>query len=215
MIHDLNLRDVVMLWVSRLLSRNGNVLACSRSFATNPVKAIDWLPLPRALPARQGLLLLAVPVPPQAWPAKLELASPLLSATSRALKPHAVAVNAFYDGKGTAQTFREEEAYPARLMFPDGKRFDYPSLTVDGLRSGQIIQDVAHEVDETVSVTPNWGRGASAARQEIMVCTHGARDCRCSDRGGPLVDALRAEIKRRGVEDQVIVREIAHVGGHK
>jgi hypothetical protein len=43
--------------------------------------------------------------------------------------------------------------------------------------------------------------------KEVLVCTHGARDCRCSDHGGPLVKALR--------EEGVAVREIAHVGGHK
>lgn len=50
---------------------------------------------------------------------------------------------------------------------------------------------------------------------EIVVCTHGSRDCRCGDKGGALVDALKEEIGRRGLEGKVKVGEVAHVGGHK
>ena len=50
-------------------------------------------------------------------------------------------------------------------------------------------------------------------KKEILVCTHGSRDCRCSDLGGALVKSLRSEISKRNLDVQV--REIAHVGGHK
>ncbi|RXK39373.1 hypothetical protein M231_03325 [Tremella mesenterica] len=50
---------------------------------------------------------------------------------------------------------------------------------------------------------------------EILVCTHGSRDCRCSDRGIPLVNSLREDIKKRGMERKVKVKEVGHVGGHK
>ena len=62
---------------------------------------------------------------------------------------------------------------------------------------------------------PSSGRDAGDGKHEILVCNHGSRDCRCSDRGGPLVEALRKEVERRGVESRVKVSEIAHVGGHK
>ena len=52
-------------------------------------------------------------------------------------------------------------------------------------------------------------------KREVLVCTHGSRDCRCEQTGGALVLALRTELARRGLEDEVAVNEIAHVGGHK
>lgn len=47
---------------------------------------------------------------------------------------------------------------------------------------------------------------------DVYVCTHGARDCRCSDAGGALVDTLREEIDRSGVQGRVKVWEISHLG---
>lgn len=52
-------------------------------------------------------------------------------------------------------------------------------------------------------------------RKEIHVCTHGQRDCRCSDVGGALVDDLQREIEQRGLNDEIDVFECSHVGGHK
>ncbi|GAM27265.1 hypothetical protein SAMD00019534_104400, partial [Acytostelium subglobosum LB1] len=48
----------------------------------------------------------------------------------------------------------------------------------------------------------------------IYVCTHGQRDARCGFCGPILVDAIKKEIKSRGVND-VKVFGISHVGGHK
>ena len=56
----------------------------------------------------------------------------------------------------------------------------------------------------------------------LLVCTHGSRDCRCRDRGGPLIEALKSELFVRGKRDgegsvwsRIRVGEAAHVGGHK
>ncbi|KAI0701737.1 Sucrase/ferredoxin-like-domain-containing protein [Earliella scabrosa] len=49
----------------------------------------------------------------------------------------------------------------------------------------------------------------------LYVCTHGARDCRCGETGGEVARALRTEVAKRGVGDEVCVGEVAHVGGHK
>jgi len=58
----------------------------------------------------------------------------------------------------------------------------------------------------------------------VLVCTHGARDCRCGTSGGALFDALRRELElrrqnSREEDDQIWERirlgEVAHVGGHK
>lgn len=63
--------------------------------------------------------------------------------------------------------------------------------------------------------------GASSPTQEadsakqILVCTHGARDCRCSDIGGDLLQALRQDIAQRGLQNEVRLGEVSHLGGHK
>lgn len=49
----------------------------------------------------------------------------------------------------------------------------------------------------------------------IYVCTHGQRDCRCGQHGGELAEALRSEVKRRGVENKIRVLESGHIGGHE
>jgi hypothetical protein len=47
---------------------------------------------------------------------------------------------------------------------------------------------------------------------EVYVCTHGQRDCRCADAGGALVDALREEIAKQGLEKRVQLFEVSHLG---
>ncbi|KAH8828306.1 Sucrase/ferredoxin-like-domain-containing protein [Flagelloscypha sp. PMI_526] len=46
---------------------------------------------------------------------------------------------------------------------------------------------------------------------DLYVCTHGARDCRCADRGGPLAEALRQETS---TDPSIRIHEVAHVGKH-
>ncbi|KAF8651386.1 hypothetical protein AX16_004809 [Volvariella volvacea WC 439] len=54
----------------------------------------------------------------------------------------------------------------------------------------------------------------------LLVCTHGARDCRCGTTGGQVFDALRDEVERRkaidsdGIMQRVKVGAVSHVGGH-
>ena len=105
--------------------------------------------------------------------------------------------------------------YPARLLYPDGRVFTFSSFSRASLSSPELQVGLDYSAPVESLVEANIGRYAGDGDHEILVCTHGARDCRCSDRGGPLVDALRAEISRRGVEGRVRVNEIAHVGGHK
>ncbi|ORY26809.1 Sucrase/ferredoxin-like-domain-containing protein [Naematelia encephala] len=173
---------------------------------TRPRIEFDPLPLPRSINPSNGLLLFSIPIAPVHWPSKLILAPKLLSSLIR----RGIAVNAIYDGIGDQTTFRDDDRYPARLFYPDGKSFKYQpgelDVDVDGVSIGKDgFEYVAgKEVD-------NEGK----LHKEILVCTHGSRDCRCSDRGGPLVDALRAEIRRRDLDDEIKVSEIAHVGGHK
>ena len=55
----------------------------------------------------------------------------------------------------------------------------------------------------------------------IYVCTHGARDCRCGDRGRKVYDALVDSVNSArerdpgGPASRVRIGEVGHVGGHK
>ncbi|KAK4684574.1 hypothetical protein P7C73_g5604, partial [Tremellales sp. Uapishka_1] len=166
----------------------------------------ELLPLPRSLPSSKGLLLLSIPLPPTSWPSHLELASSLLSKAKSRLKPKNITVNAIWDGRSSVEQFEtENEVYSARLLFPDGKVFHFEAFSQDTLRQeeGFNYRSLGSEVE-------NFD-----GKAQILICTHGSRDCRCSDKGGELVRALRGEIERRGVESRIQVGEIAHVGGHK
>lgn len=192
----------------------------SSSANTQAVEPTSYEPLPRSLAYRRGLLLLHVPVPPARWPARLEMASALLSQANAVLKGTGIAVNAIWDGDGDAgvDAFDGEggagETYRARLLYPDGKVFAYDTFDAAVLTSGSFARDVGYVPDQAAAVAPG-GQRAAQGRAEILVCTHGSRDCRCADRGGALVHALRDEVERRKMGGRVTVGEIAHVGGHK
>ena len=190
-------------------------LCQSSTLSTPSTTPYELLPLPRSLPAHHALLLLHIPIPPTSWPPRLELASQLISEASKHLKHSKIAVNAIYDGSGSSTTFSAHEVYPARLLYPDGRVFTFPSFSKASLDSAELQAGLNHSAAIESLNEASIGRYAGDGEHEILVCTHGARDCRCSDRGGPLVEALRAEISRRGVEGRVRVNEIAHVGGHK
>jgi hypothetical protein len=128
-----------------------------------------------------------------------------------------VAVNCIYDHMGQEVEFptpgvggQGREEYRARLYLSGGKVLEWDRFSEEVLKSTEF----GKEIDEALL---SLGSGADGRRvkAEILVCTHGSRDCRCSDRGGGLVRSLREEIQVRGLEEEVQVSEIAHVGGHK
>lgn len=156
-------------------------------------------PFDRGLPYRRGLLLFTVPVPPAQWPSHVELMSPLLSDAAFALKSAKLALNVVYDGEGSAASLDGLAALPASLIFPDGRTHDWDEFTRDTLDSPEFRHAAAY-----VPAPPFVGL---ARPRTVLVCTHGSRDCRCAERGVPLVQALR--------EEGLDVREVAHVGGHR
>ncbi|WWC64948.1 uncharacterized protein I303_107562 [Kwoniella dejecticola CBS 10117] len=181
---------------------------------------IEWLPLPRSLAYRKALMLLSIPLPPVHWPSHLDIASPLLATTSAMYKSLGIAVNAIYDGSGTDTTFSNEEVYKARIFWPDGMSKTYERFTMDSVSSEELQNDLAYvpepfDSNRLAVAVEGDGKGLAKDTKEILVCTHGSRDCRCSDRGGALVYALREEVERRNLGARVKIREIAHVGGHK
>ncbi|KAI0717421.1 Sucrase/ferredoxin-like-domain-containing protein [Cerioporus squamosus] len=164
-------------------------------------------------PAHSAYVLLHTHAPPAAYPPKSK--SPLWRAlTLKGREWGAVAnfawspeqeVHPAYSGLGEgprSEGEREREAYVASVFSTSRRgRVLVPEVTlanVDALRDA-VAAAPAQETD----------------RLFLYVCTHGSRDCRCGDGGGEVVRALRAEIAKRGVERDVFVGEVAHVGGHK
>jgi hypothetical protein len=55
----------------------------------------------------------------------------------------------------------------------------------------------------------------------VYVCTHGARDCRCGERGGRVLEALQEAVRSErnrhpdGPANRIKVGAVGHVGGHK
>lgn len=148
--------------------------------------------------------------------------SELLAATTVFLKGAEIAVNVVYDGSGESTGIpRANEVYPAKLYFGDGKVFTYDRFSKETLESLEFKRDLAYRPEGAALIPGMQGgvvrnRNLDLNRQvEIYVCTHGSRDCRCADRGIPLVEALRREVESKGLHGKVRIGEIAHVGGHK
>lgn len=147
-------------------------------------------------------------------------------------------MNAVYDGVGSVESFYPaigaEEGYAADLYLPDGQTVRYERLEGKdvGVVKGDLESALGRQGEGRLSVGDGDGMGKLMrkgkgkggevnrekqdvrAEMEVLVCTHGSRDCRCEQTGGALVRALRAEIEQRGMGN-VRVSEIAHVGGHK
>lgn len=98
---------------------------------------------------------------------------------------------------------------PAAIAFSPYGRLDLPEVNVANI-AGIVPTLLAHAKGE-VPVSKSH-----LDKIWLYVCTHGARDCRCGDRGGAVVQALRDELKSRPAKDQarVQISEVGHVGGH-
>jgi hypothetical protein len=201
--------------------RNVPSISCSRYSTTTSSKstndddhsALNPLPLPRSINPSKGLFLIHLPIPAKYWPSHLDLYLPLLRKTTKLMKERGVVVNCIYDGVGTDTEFREGGGYVARLFTRHGSLrwdgFEERLLGSEGFKGevDQLLAKAHSASGDDLVVSPEM------ESKEILVCTHGSRDCRCSNLGGQLVGSLRAEIRKRGSEMEV--REIAHVGGHK
>lgn len=153
------------------------------------------LPSPPIQPPARGLFVLYVPQKPEEWPSHIEMEDPLADAVGKTLALQGIRTIVAHDPAG--------KGYSGKLIASHGLVASYETFTTDILGSP--------EFKNTVTALP--ATSAPKMPREILVCTHGARDCRCSDIGGDLVLALRHEIRRRAVD--VCVTECAHVGGHK
>jgi hypothetical protein len=203
---DHRIRHISILTSSRYSTTTSS--QSSKSTNDDDHSALNPLPLPHSINPSKGLFLIHLPIPPEYWPSHLDLHFPLLRKTTKLMKEKGVVVNCIYDGIGTDTEFREG-GYVARLFTRHG------SLKWDGFEEGKLrSEEFKEEVDGLVDgMTDSKILKKEEEVGEILVCTHGSRDCRCSNLGGQLVESLRTEIQSRDLG--VVVREIAHVGGHK
>ncbi len=97
-----------------------------------------------------------------------------------------------------------KDPYNARLISADGKMSDLGKLSKEIVNSSGFLETLTTAVQSS----------SLPVSREILICTHGARDCRCGDIGGDLVAALNKETGTRR-DPKVTIGEISHVGGHK
>lgn len=82
------------------------------------------------------------------------------------------------------------------LVFPDGVSIPLASLTsLNGIE----------KQEECRPVQGSW----------ILVCAHKRRDKRCGVAGPMLIQEFQRVIQEMGLQEQVFVHAVSHVGGHK
>lgn len=104
-----------------------------------------------------------------------------------------------------------EEVLSGVAYTPNGGRLPLPHISLSTI-DNVVKQLVSHM--EATTIQPE-----TQAHIDILVCTHGARDCRCGEKGGEVYEALKEEVQKIQKDSRdsprVRVGEIAHVGGHK
>ncbi len=110
-----------------------------------------------------------------------------------------------------------EEAYCATAFSRRGGRLEIPAVSARNL--GEVVQRLEAHASADPAGEEASEIGAARRRDDdvldLYVCTHGERDCRCKEHGCAVYDALRVEVRRRGLEESVRVAGVGHVGGHK
>lgn len=101
---------------------------------------------------------------------------------------------------------------------PTGGRLLLPVISPSNIES--VVQTLTEHMSGSSPVL----EPETHKHVDILVCTHGARDCRCGDTGGNVYAALQKEVqaatarmKDEGVHDipSIRVGQVGHVGGHK
>ncbi|KAL7284220.1 hypothetical protein ACG7TL_001502 [Trametes sanguinea] len=114
------------------------------------------------------------------------------------------------------------EVYTASVFSvatPHG-RLEIPELSLANVQetSDKLQQLVASagDIDRKPSEMDRTVNEQLDKRLFLFVCTHGSRDCRCGEGGGEVARAFRRELDKRGISAKdVVLGEVAHVGGHK
>ncbi|KAI9063684.1 hypothetical protein FKP32DRAFT_1571761 [Trametes sanguinea] len=122
-----------------------------------------------------------------------------------------------YDGLGEERTAPgvKPEVYTASVFSVANLqgRVEIPELKVDNI---EATSDSLQQLVMSARAMNRTDDEQLDKRLFLFVCTHGSRDCRCGEGGGEVARALRRELDKRGISaNDVVLGEVAHVGGHK
>ncbi|KIJ16220.1 hypothetical protein PAXINDRAFT_132838, partial [Paxillus involutus ATCC 200175] len=177
--------------------------------------------LPGTAAVHRCYVFLHTPQPPSEYPAKY--ATPV----QRKLLIDAIK----WGGSVNFSWSEEQTSYPPRPAGEEDKQLFY--LTAFSSTRGKLeipetslanVEEVGRLLKEHVE--PPLAKGSPEATSSsdnihLYVCTHGARDCRCGDKGGAVARAIRNELHRRtqinpsDPSSRIKLAEVAHVGGHQ
>ena len=161
-------------------------------------------PLFGTVPSHHSSIFLHTPEPPVTFPAKSS--TPVWRALQLKVSKWGGIVNFCWLGRRLGKT-QSATAFSAL-----GGRLEIPEITLENL--DEVEEKLRKHVEGPLPET---------ATEEIhlYVCTHGARDCRCGNIGGAVVNALRVEVEERMKRDpnrllsRIKIGEVGHVGGHQ
>ncbi|KAH8113820.1 Sucrase/ferredoxin-like-domain-containing protein [Phellopilus nigrolimitatus] len=187
-------------------------------------------------PYHRSYLLLRHPDPPATYPSIFDSAfSPLYRDLMLRAKLRGGLVNFWWDAEAESaeveqRQTRDDEHYPATLFAAPDPLHAWRARASGPIR---VDRESTHAVEVLFDASaPAQAREADPGNALLLVCTHGARDCRCGDTGGAVARALKEELAARrarvGSADsggkgthaehvwwKIRLGEIAHVGGHK
>ncbi|KAJ7677980.1 Sucrase/ferredoxin-like-domain-containing protein [Mycena polygramma] len=176
------------------------------AFSTIPP---DAKPLQGTVASHRSYILLNSPSPPTAFPSRFS--TPL----QRALQLHVTRWGGIvnFAWTGSDATSGSEASTSATAFSALGGPIHFPSLSLAN------VDEVAEKLKLHATEPPP--NSVLATEVHLYVCTHGARDCRCGDMGGKVLQALREDLDRRVLADpsgpatRVVLGEVGHVGGHQ
>jgi hypothetical protein len=178
-----------------------------RGFSTANVGPAQAQDLAGTVPAHDYYVFLHSRNPPREFPKVVS--SPVQKALQLALAPSGGLVNFSWSPQQSLPLPpppSDEEVYSATAFSKGGNTIELEGLTLSNIR------EAVHRI---TNPRPTIQPDDTTQPLYIYVCTHAARDCRCGDIGGSVVEALRKEIDRRRLTSVVKLGETGHVGGHK
>ncbi|KAG6847951.1 hypothetical protein H0H93_004673 [Arthromyces matolae] len=197
-------------------SRAFSITSLTRSSATDDNSGTTTTPQKSAesnlygtAPYHKSYILLHASEPPSQFPSRFS--TPLQKQLQLRVMKWGGLVNFSYYGPTTGTHSLALTAFSTL-----GGRLEIPELSMEN------IDEVARTLERHANAVTTEGQDSEAEDEvHLLVCTHGARDCRCGEMGGELVKELRkaaADLEKtndHGFAGRIRVGEVAHVGGHK
>jgi hypothetical protein len=159
-------------------------------------------PLYGTVPSHSSYVFLRSNEPPSEFPVKIS------SAVQRELQLRTIKLGTIVNFAWTGERQNLPTDKTAATIFSkSGGRLEIPVVSLENMND---VEEKLKEHVQRETVVPE-----TEEEIHLYVCTHGARDCRCGERGGQVVRFLRDEVTRRNLGHRIKVREVGHVGGHK